>query len=448
MTGRLFPMSFELIALFPAIISIWKTKNVISSSSAIASPQIGSQTSFSAIEQRNIWERGLGIRVPKEIDTWNSERYWEYQSVYHIPVPQGIVEQWENENKKRWEPINIGDLNRNEADRQIKREKARSTGGFNRARERENRESRARSRKDAFFIVSLICFGLQITLAVICIAFCMLRIIDGGHIQAGIVFLLLALIPLFGAIGGILSAVIGSETLGLCTAIYNIASAVAIIVATINVHSFQLYQLFSFNVFIPLASVVAVVQTASFGVVLIIYFKLSTVAAAADYSRRIVLFPSFLFILYILAVINIFIRKFFFELIYIDISNAEVRRSGRRSHRKQMELKARKKAEHELQTKTDDVTRKYKEYLQKKKQIATNSDKETIHREGFSEKDMSSEQQMTEPGGSRKVNNKTEEDSSYSKHDSGSSASQKKVKQNRETAGNVNETFKTEETQT
>ncbi|VDK70179.1 unnamed protein product [Onchocerca ochengi] len=386
------------------------------------SPQIGSQTSFSAIEQRNIWEHGLGIRVPKEIDTWNSERYWEYQSVYHIPVPQGIVEQWENENKKRWEPINIGDLNRNEADRQIKREKARSTGGFNRARERENRESRARSRKDAFFIVSLICFGLQITLAVICIAFCMLRIIDGGHIQAGIVFLLLALIPLFGAIGGILSAVIGSETLGLCTAIYNIASAVAIIVATINVHSFQLYQLFSFNVFIPLASVVAVVQTASFGVVLIIYFKLSTVAAAADYSRRIVLFP--------------------------NISNAEVRRSGRRSHRKQMELKARKKAEHELQTKTDDVTRKYKEYLQKKKQIATNSDKETIHREGFSEKDMSSEQQMTEPGGSRKVNNKTEEDSSYSKHDSGSSASQKKVKQNRETAGNVNETFKTEETQT
>ncbi|OZC11278.1 hypothetical protein X798_01694, partial [Onchocerca flexuosa] len=265
-----------------------------------------------------------------------TERYWECQSVYHIPAPQGIIEQWEDEDKKRWEPINIGDSDRSEADRQIKIGQARSTRGFTRARNRENRESRAQSRKDVFFIVSLICFGLQITFAAICIAFCMLRIIDGGHIQAGIVFFLLASLPLFGAVGGILSAVTRSEsasyfyptmasqasskwltdghhhhhpnsdklilrivssTLGLCTAIYNIASAVAIIVATINVYSFQLYQLFSFNVFIPLASAVAFVQvnfsllekTASFGIVLIIYFKLSTAAAAAaaaaDYSR-------------------------------------------------------------------------------------------------------------------------------------------------------------------
>ncbi|OZC11277.1 hypothetical protein X798_01693 [Onchocerca flexuosa] len=111
-----------------------------------------------------------------------------------------------------------------------------------------------------------------------------------------------------------------------------------------------------------------------------------------------------------------------------------------------MELKARKRAEQELQAKTDDVTRKYKEYLQKKKQIATNSDKEIIHREGLSEKGVILEQQMVEPGGSRKVSNETEEDSSDSKHDSVSSASQKKVKQSLETAGNINEAFKTEET--
>ncbi|VDP11365.1 unnamed protein product [Onchocerca flexuosa] len=354
-----------------------RQKNATSLSSAIASAQIGLQT------------------IPKETDTCDSERYWECQSVYHIPAPQGIIEQWEDEDKKRWEPINIGDSDRSEADRQIKIgvtlivlidnsqhlllpnensnllfenphqdsffQQARSTRGFTRARNRENRESRAQSRKDVFFIVSLICFGLQITFAAICIAFCMLRIIDGGHIQAGIVFFLLASLPLFGAVGGILSAVTRSETLGLCTAIYNIASAVAIIVATINVYSFQLYQLFSFNVFIPLASAVAFVQTASFGIVLIIYFKLSTAAAAAaaaaDYSRCIIAnnLPLLMHRLnkddiMIISIIN-----------NIDISNAKVRRSGRRSHRKQMELKARKRAEQELQAKTDDVTRKYKE---------------------------------------------------------------------------------------
>ncbi|KAM3719205.1 Caveolin-1 [Dirofilaria immitis] len=290
-----------------------RQKSVTLPSSAVASPQISSQSSFSTSEQGNIWEHGLGIRVPKEMDTCDTEqkKYWKYRNIYRIPVPRGI-EQWEDEDRKRWELINIGGLSESEADRQIKTTKARFITI------QKKRDSRAPLRKDIFFIISLICFGLQITIALI---------IDGSQIQAGIVFLLLALIPLFGVAGGILSALMQSESLGLCTAIYNVASAVGIIVATINVYSFKVHQSYTLSAFIPVAGIVAFVQTASFGVVLIIYFKLSA-TAAADYSRH--------------------------------ISNAEVRRSNAKSFQKQVELKSREKAEHELQAKTKDVTRKYK----------------------------------------------------------------------------------------
>ncbi|KAM3719207.1 Caveolin-1 [Dirofilaria immitis] len=299
-----------------------RQKSVTLPSSAVASPQISSQSSFSTSEQGNIWEHGLGIRVPKEMDTCDTEqkKYWKYRNIYRIPVPRGI-EQWEDEDRKRWELINIGGLSESEADRQIKTTKARFITI------QKKRDSRAPLRKDIFFIISLICFGLQITIALVCIGFCMFQIIDGSQIQAGIVFLLLALIPLFGVAGGILSALMQSESLGLCTAIYNVASAVGIIVATINVYSFKVHQSYTLSAFIPVAGIVAFVQTASFGVVLIIYFKLSA-TAAADYSRH--------------------------------ISNAEVRRSNAKSFQKQVELKSREKAEHELQAKTKDVTRKYK----------------------------------------------------------------------------------------
>lgn len=52
----------------------------------------------------------------------NSEqrKYWGYRNIYHIPVPQGI-EFWEDEDKKRWELINIGGLTESEANRRIKR---------------------------------------------------------------------------------------------------------------------------------------------------------------------------------------------------------------------------------------------------------------------------------------------------------------------------------------
>ncbi|KAM3719206.1 Ion-translocating oxidoreductase complex subunit [Dirofilaria immitis] len=232
-----------------------RQKSVTLPSSAVASPQISSQSSFSTSEQGNIWEHGLGIRVPKEMDTCDTEqkKYWKYRNIYRIPVPRGI-EQWEDEDRKRWELINIGGLSESEADRQIKTTKARFITI------QKKRDSRAPLRKDIFFIISLICFGLQITIALVCIGFCMFQIIDGSQIQAGIVFLLLALIPLFGVAGGILSALMQSESLGLCTAIYNVASAVGIIVATINVYSFKVHQSYTLSAFIPVAGIVAFVQ--------------------------------------------------------------------------------------------------------------------------------------------------------------------------------------------
>ncbi|EJW84941.1 hypothetical protein WUBG_04147, partial [Wuchereria bancrofti] len=79
---------------------------------------MNSQASRSASERQNIWEHRLGIRTPEQ----NSEqkKYWEYRNIYHIPVPQGI-EFWEDEDKKRWEMINIGGLDESEANQQIKK---------------------------------------------------------------------------------------------------------------------------------------------------------------------------------------------------------------------------------------------------------------------------------------------------------------------------------------
>ncbi|EFO17676.2 hypothetical protein LOAG_10822 [Loa loa] len=261
-----------------------KQKSALSSSINVPSPQISSPTNRSTSERQNIWEHRLDIRAPEQ--NLEQKKYWEYRNVYHIPVPQGI-EYWEDEDKKRWEMINIGGLNESEANRQIKRAKVQSV----RAKQRENREMRAPQRTDIFFIISLICFGLQIALAVICIGFCIYQIVNNAQIQAGLVFLLLALIPLVGAAAGIFAALTRSQNLGLCTAIYNVASAAGVIVATINVYSFKVYQPYDdLNAFIPVAGIVALVQTASFGMVMIIYFNLSH--PVENYPRGTVLFPS------------------------------------------------------------------------------------------------------------------------------------------------------------
>uniref|UniRef100_A0A1I7VTU6 Transmembrane protein n=1 Tax=Loa loa TaxID=7209 RepID=A0A1I7VTU6_LOALO len=172
-----------------------KQKSALSSSINVPSPQISSPTNRSTSERQNIWEHRLDIRAPEQ--NLEQKKYWEYRNVYHIPVPQGI-EYWEDEDKKRWEMINIGGLNESEANRQIKR-----------------------------------------------------AIVNNAQIQAGLVFLLLALIPLVGA----------AADLGLCTAIYNVASAAGVIVATINVYSFKVYQPYDdLNAFIPVAGIVALVQ--------------------------------------------------------------------------------------------------------------------------------------------------------------------------------------------
>lgn len=95
-----------------------KRKSAPTSSASVPSPQISSRTTRSASEGRNIWDHKVDIRPPAQ----NSEqkKYWEYRNIYHIPVPQGI-EFWEDEDKKRWEMINIGGLDESEANRQIKR---------------------------------------------------------------------------------------------------------------------------------------------------------------------------------------------------------------------------------------------------------------------------------------------------------------------------------------
>uniref|UniRef100_A0AAF5PXK4 Uncharacterized protein n=1 Tax=Wuchereria bancrofti TaxID=6293 RepID=A0AAF5PXK4_WUCBA len=370
-----------------------RQKSALSSSATVPSPQMNSQASRSASERQNIWEHRLGIRTPEQ----NSEqkKYWEYRNIYHIPVPQGI-EFWEDEDKKRWEMINIGGLDESEANQQIKKAKLQLA----RERQQENRGSRIPQGTNIFFIISLICFGLQIVLTAICIGFCIYQIINNSQIQAGIAFLLLALIPLIGAAGGIFSALKRSENLGICTAIYNVTSAVGIIVAAINLYSFRVEQSDNLSAFIPIAGVVALVQTASFGVVLIIYFNL--LSSVQNYSRR--------------------------------ISNAEMQQSRRRSYQKQMELKARGKRERELNTKTEDVTRKYKQYLQKKGQIARKSDKEGVRGERLFE------QQIAVPPESREVNNEPLQDNSDSKNNSASPAEE--AEQNRETAGSIDELTK------
>ncbi|VIO94273.1 Uncharacterized protein BM_BM10070 [Brugia malayi] len=369
-----------------------RQKSALSSSATVPSPQMNSQASRSASERQNIWEHRLGIRAPEQ----NSEqkKYWEYRNIYHIPVPQGI-EFWEDEDKKRWEMINIGGLDESEANRQIKKAKLQLA----RERQQENRGSRTPQTTHIFFIISLICFGLQIVLAAICIGFCIYQIFNNSQIEAGIAFLLLALMLLIGAAGGIFSALKRSENLAICTAVYNVTSAVGIIVAIINLYSFRVGQSGNLSAFIPIAGVVALVQTASFGVVLIIYFNLSSVQ---NYSRH--------------------------------ISNAEMQQNRRRSYQKPMEMKARGKRERELNMKTEDVTRKYKQYLQKKGQIAGKSDKEGVRGEG------SFEQQIAVPPESRQVNNEPLQDNSDSKNNSASPAEE--AEQYRETTGDVDESTK------
>ncbi|KAK6104192.1 putative integral membrane protein [Brugia pahangi] len=364
-----------------------RQKSALSSSATVPSPQMNSQASRSTSERQNIWEHRLGIRAPEQ----NSEqkKYWEYRNIYHIPVPQGI-EFWEDEDKKRWEMINIGGLDESEANRQIKKAKLQLA----RERQQENRGSRTPQTTNIFFIISLICFGLQIVLAAICIGFCIYQIFNNSQIEAGIAFLLLALMLLIGAAGGIFSALKRSENLAICTTVYNVTSAVGIIVAIINLYSFRVGQSGNLSAFIPIAGVVALVQTASFGVVLIIYFNLSS---AQNYSRH--------------------------------ISNAEMQQNRRRLYQKPMEMKARGKRERELNMKTEDVTRKYKQYLQKKGQIAGKSDKEGVRGEG------SFEQQIAVPPESRQVKDEPLQDNSDSKNNSASPAEE--AEQYRETTGDL-----------
>ncbi|VBB34651.1 unnamed protein product [Acanthocheilonema viteae] len=211
-----------------------------------------SQSSRSAGGQRNIWEHRLGIHAPEQIS--EQQKYWDYRNVYHPPVPKGI-ELSDSEDKERWETINLGGLGENGANRQVERTRAQQ---FVRARERENRQNS--QEKNAVFLISVICFGMQIILAIICIGLCIHRIFYHAQIQAGIAFLILAIIPLIGAAGGIFAALMGSKTIALGTAIYNVASAVGVIVAAINLYSFRAYQPYPVTAFIPLAAAVGTVQ--------------------------------------------------------------------------------------------------------------------------------------------------------------------------------------------
>ncbi|VDN89017.1 unnamed protein product [Brugia pahangi] len=283
-----------------------RQKSALSSSATVPSPQMNSQASRSTSERQNIWEHRLGIRAPEQ----NSEqkKYWEYRNIYHIPVPQGI-EFWEDEDKKRWEMINIGGLDESEANRQIKKAKLQLA----RERQQENRGSRTPQTTNIFFIISLICFGLQIVLAAICIGFCIYQIFNNSQIEAGIAFLLLALMLLIGAAGGIFSALKRSENLAICTTVYNVTSAVGIIVAIINLYSFRVGQSGNLSAFIPIAGVVALVQ-----------------------------------------------------------------QNRRRLYQKPMEMKARGKRERELNMKTEDVTRKYKQnpYVMDKDELKLENFKE------------------------------------------------------------------------
>ncbi|CAG9540811.1 unnamed protein product [Cercopithifilaria johnstoni] len=342
-------------------------KSAPSSSISVPSPQVTSTTIPN--EQRNISERRLNIRMPEQ--KLEQKKYWEYRNVYHIPVPQGI-EFWDNEDKKRWEMINIGGLDESEANRQIRREKMQQ---FAKARQQETRKLQTAVGMKKFFIMALLCFGIQIITAFACIGFSIQQFTNNAQIQSGIAFLLLAMIPMVGAVGGIFSALTKNQTFTMCTAIYNVASVVGVITAVINVYSFEVNQPFSLSGFIPVASVVAIVQIVSFVVFLVLYFKLLACTTAIIYPESSVLYHA----------------------------NAEVQRSDRGLYHKQNKLKERKKIELELDEKTKDVTQKYKQYLQKKSQIAEKSEKSEVQEEGSFEENPVAEKQITEPPGSREV---------------------------------------------
>uniref|UniRef100_A0A915PH99 Uncharacterized protein n=1 Tax=Setaria digitata TaxID=48799 RepID=A0A915PH99_9BILA len=296
-----------------------RRKHVTSSSSAVASPQVSSRTSRSVSEGRNIWEHDMSLDIPKDLDSWDSEqkKYWEYRNIYHIPVPQGI-ELWEDEDKKRWEMINVGGLDESEADRQIKKAKVE----FMNAKHQTNRAISNAQRKDPSFVVLLLCFGVQISVAFVCIGFCALQLIN-NEIQAGIVFLLLSIMPFFGAVG----------VMGLATAAFNISSAVGIIVTAVTVNTFKVPGPHPLSAFVPLASVVAFVQIASFAMFLILHWHYLTVPPTYTIGSR---------------------------------------RDGARSHQKKV-MKSNERMERELKAKTEDVTRRYKQYLQKRKEIGERS---------------------------------------------------------------------------
>ncbi|CAG9540810.1 unnamed protein product [Cercopithifilaria johnstoni] len=175
---------------------------------------------------------------------------------------------------------------------------------FARAREQRNRQPQTTQEINIFFIISLTCFGIQIIAAFICIGFSIYQVANNAQIESGIAFLLLALIPMIGAIGGIFSALTKNQTLAMCTSAYNAVSIVGVITAVINVYSFEINQPFSLSGFIQVAGFVAIVQTVSFGIVLILYFKLSSSATTIIYPERSVFYQA----------------------------NAEVQRSGRRLH--------------------------------------------------------------------------------------------------------------------
>ncbi|VDK83561.1 unnamed protein product [Litomosoides sigmodontis] len=337
-----------------------------SSSASVPSPQTTSKTNRAATKQQSIRKNDSNATGPP-LQNSEQKKYWEYRNVYHIPVPQGI-EFWEDEDKKRWEMINIGGLDESEANRRIKRAKMQQVS---KRRQWQVKQPQTGQRRSKIFIPSLMCFGLQLFLAVVCIGICTHQIVNNSQIQSGIAFLLLALIPLVGAAGGIFSALMRSEMLALCAAIYNVASAVGVIVATINVYSFKIDHQDSLSAFIPVAGIIALVQTISFGVVLVIYLNILT----SKYPRCTVLSPT------------------------IPSIEVESSRSKRR------ELEARERNELKLNAAVRDVTQKYKQYLQEKGQIAEKP-KEEVQEEGSSRKSAIWEEQAIELPELKKAGNK------------------------------------------
>ncbi|EFO26890.1 hypothetical protein LOAG_01598 [Loa loa] len=140
-----------------------------------------------------------------------------------------------------------------------------------------------------------------------------------------------------------------------------------------------------------------------------------------------------------------------------------MQRSRERSYQKQMGLKAaREKNERELNMKTKDITRKYKQYLQKKVKLQKNQmssnfnlhstpnscfpDEGGVHEEGSFDRNVVLEHQMVELPESKEVNNESLQDN-FDRNNSGSPIKETKqssirVKQYRETAGGVDESMK------